>query len=389
MVNKIILVSEKWPDQFKSGVSLVAQYHAGLLIRNNYKVIIVGSHEIDASVKQDYHSAIRITSRGSGSLYSRENYDKIGILNLLKDEKPILVVVEAWQTAISHGFIEAASELNIRILVISHGISIHPFSNNPIDIIRYLCWIPFMIFRLPKLVKKISGVTTLSLDSSSNRFYDRDLAKRMNIPVYYLPNPSINGGIDRNITIEESKRDKTILVIGYYSRIKNQINAIRLFKKIINHIDDGYKFRFIGQRSGRYFEKCQTLVRDIGLEKKISFLQDNEVDLRNEIAKAKLLYMPSITEALPITIIEAMSSGTPFVANSVGAIETLSGGIVSPSYYEHLIGMTRILSDLALWKRYSNDGFNEYISKFSEIVVDKLFLNAINSVIQNPIEKKK
>lgn len=356
---RITLVSRSWPSHERSGVSLAALNHARLLIQQGHNVSIIGALDSLSDIALPVENRVHVPAKGSGAIYSPIQINRDLLKQAIRKGRPDLVIVEAWQTALTDTAIEVAYDLKIPVLMISHGISIHHFDTSMKQWFRALAWIPYRLFKLPALVKKLSAITTLDEGSSSPRFYDRDLAVKMGIPVMPLKNFSAHT-ISPYVPLDE--RCKQMLVVGYFSPIKNQLAVIELLEKIPNHID----CLFIGQRKGAYFEACKNRVAELKLNSRVKFLQDDECDLANQIALSTLVFAPSVTEALPMTLIEAMASGTPFVATSVGAVSSLVGGILADSESAQVKAINLLFSQPDLWEKYSAAGREQYKSEFTE-----------------------
>lgn len=372
---RITLISRSWPPFERSGVSLSAFSHARILLKQGHEVSIIGAMQGLDAISLSLTSRVQIPASGSGALYSPVQLDKNRLKQVLSENKPDLVIVEAWQTALTDSAIEIASELHIPILMISHGISLHPYENSLSQFLRSIAWLPYRIFKLPRLMKKLSAITTLDDQSTSNRFADRDLAKGMGVPLAVLKNFPAH---EIKLNVPRVERKTQILVIGYFSSVKNQLAAIQLLSRLENHIS----CRFIGDRQGRYFEACQKLVSQLKLQNRISFLQDDECNIAQEIAESLLVFSPSITEALPMTLIEAMACGTPFVATSVGAVSSFKGGILANTADEQLKALQLLIDIPEIWETYSVAGEKQYQADFTEAAISIQLTNAIDLAAQ-------
>ena len=367
------MVSRSWPAYERSGVSLAAHKHAKMLIDAGYEVHIVGSN---AAIEQESLNAKKycIPSSGSGALYAPAKLDQEQLRSTIKTIKPDLIMVEAWQTALTEACIDIAAEQNIPTLMISHGISIHPYTNSVRNWIRYLAWLPYQWFYLPLRLKKLSAITALNLDTKSYRFYDRDLAQKFNKPIFELTNsPALNIAPFKSRT----ERKNQILVVGYFSEVKNQLRAL----EILSQSPQSITMMFVGRKAGPYYQRCQEYAKQHHLMDRAVFFEDHEIDLAKEFSESILVLQTSITEALPITLLEAMASGTPFVATSVGAASTLQGGIHADELSSQVRTINQICDDPFLWAQLAEQGRADFEKRFTDERVKEQLINAVEKTV--------
>jgi len=351
---RVLFVSSFWPSYSgNSGLSLSALEHAQMLIDEGHDLCILGSDSRILEEKLIVRDKFHISAEGSGALYSRAKVDGASLNSIIQKVKPELLVVEALQTAIGDAAILVAAQYNLPVLLISHGVSVHPFTKSPIDFLRYLAWLPYRWFKLPKLISQLSGMTCLSLTSCSSRFFDRDLAIKSGIPVYQLNNFPIN---IVNTTEKDMVRMFDLLLVGYFSRVKNQIKAIYMLKKLPR----SKSLVLIGEKSGNYYEQCVRLVNKLKLQNRVTFLSDDECSIASMIARSKLLLLTSITEVQPIVLLEAMASGTPFVASSVGCVPDMKGGYCSTKSEELISKIMELDDNFEFWSQCSLEGIDYY-----------------------------
>ena len=267
---KILLISRSWPSNESSGVSLAAAEHLKILLDLGFFVSIVGS---DSSVI-NYKAPVKkyyIEARGSGAIYSRVKIIKKDLIDLFKKASPDLIILESWQTAITDSSIKIADSLKIPILMISHGISIMPYTRGFYDFLRYLSWVPYLL-NFTNLLSKVTAITTLNEFSESKRFLDRKLANLIGVPCLKLTNHPINFSRERN---DLNSRKKQILVVGYFSRVKNQLAAIRA----INLLPTPFRLILVGKKEGQYYQKCLKEVSRLKISHKVDFFDDNRINL--------------------------------------------------------------------------------------------------------------
>jgi glycosyltransferase involved in cell wall biosynthesis len=370
-VLKILLISTHWPSNQRSGVSLAAIQHAQILIDEGYALSIVGSHPAVLSESIGAKKKYYVDSCGSAALYSNARVDSIALEATINNADPDLILIESWQTALSDAAIKIGSTMGRRVMMISHGVSVHPLSWLPRDIGRSIAWLHYLFLLLPRLISKLCVLTTLSLSSQSKRFYDRDLAFKHGIPVLPLFNKAVH---IQSRYIQRKDRKQQVLVVGYFSYIKNQLTALRLAKELAPQI----QFKFVGEKSGKYYEHCINFVRSSGIESHTTFENDKECNLSEEIAQSSLVLSTSLTEALPITLLESMAAGTPFIASNVGAVSDLQGGVtISGDLQEYKSAILKLLSDQQLWQSYSDSGRVYYSQHYESSQVRQQLLSAV------------
>ena len=371
---KIALISRSWPPVERSGVSLASESHAHMLIEQGHEVFILGSKIELTSPELPACPKFLIDAKGSGSLYSPARINKTQIEQVLLSINPDLVIVEAWQTALTDAAIDTANWLGLPVMLISHGISVHAFSCQPVQLLRAVGWLIYRLFRLPRLIRKLSLLTVLDTKSTSDRFYDRKLATQFGIPTLPLKNAPRN--FVKSV-IPRDMRETKVLVVGYFSPIKNQLGALKALKKLPHKI----QMMFIGDRVGNYFHLCQKLSIKEGFGERVILAQDDEVNVASQIAGCGLVFAPSLTEALPMTLIEAMACGTPFVATPVGAISGFRGGILANSVTSQVKAIVKLIEDPVLWQNLSDIGRMQYENEFSHDHISSQLAKAVQAAV--------
>lgn len=372
---RICVLSRFWPEDERSGVTLAAAKHVEILVNNGYHVSIIGSGKgvLNESLVQE---KFQVSASGSGAIYAPAILDRALLEKTFKRIAPDLLVIEAWQTAITDGAVEMASQMRIPILMVSHGISLFPHNFSLAQLVRSAGWQFYRLFKLPRLIRKLSVLTALDLNSKSPRFYDRDLALSLDKRIMPLKNSSAHL-IPPFVPYQNRK--KQVLVLGYYSAIKNQLGAIRALSRI--HAD--ISFLFIGKKDGEYYQTCINEVKKIQMEGRFLFKDDGECNIAQEISESALVFAPSMTEALPTALIEAMACGTPFVATPVGANSSLEGGILALTTSRQSEAIDSLILNEVLWGKYSSAGRAQYAREFSQEKIEAQLLQAVKAALES------
>ena len=110
-----------------------------------------------------------------------------------------------------------------------------------------------------------------------------------------------------------NKEDKIILMVGRLNENKGQYEALKVFE----YLDDSHKMILIGE--GEDYSKICDYINDNNLKSNV-YLAGNISNVSEFYNVADVLLFMSNHEGLPLTIIEAMSSGIPIVTTNVGGV---------------------------------------------------------------------
>ncbi|MDN5849145.1 MAG: GT4 family glycosyltransferase PelF [Nitrococcus sp.] len=185
---------------------------------------------------------------------------------------------------------------------------------------------------------------------------------------------NIPNGIDlpRLEKLRERRGDSiplTVCLIGRVVPIKDIKTFIRGMQMVTNRLP-GVEAWIAGpeDEDREYAQDCHNLADGLGLTDKVKFLgfqNTNEL-----LPKIGVIVLSSISEAMPLVILEGNAAGVPCVATDVGACRQLveglgeedealgaSGGIVSIADPEALAtAILRLLSDPQRWHRAQQAG---------------------------------
>ncbi len=118
---------------------------------------------------------------------------------------------------------------------------------------------------------------------------------------------------------------KTIGFIGRVVPIKDVKTLLRAARLVCERIPEAL-FLIAGPyaEDPMYFEECQKIVKLLGIEKNVDFMGMQKI--MEVLPRMDVLVLTSISEGLPLVVLEGMAAGLPNVASDVGACRELIFG---------------------------------------------------------------
>jgi glycosyltransferase involved in cell wall biosynthesis len=163
----------------------------------------------------------------------------------------------------------------------------------------------------------------------------------------------------------------TVVAIGRIDPLKDVHTMLRVAVEVLERLPHA-RFLYYGPASPEqeaYAKSCYDLHAQLGLGERFKFMGSTR-DVNGALQAADMLLMTSISEGLPMGILEALAQGRPVVATSVGGVpEVLRGcGIVAPPCDVHGIAVatTTVLSDPALATRLGKRGHQRVARRFTK-----------------------
>lgn len=137
-----------------------------------------------------------------------------------------------------------------------------------------------------------------------------------------------NGIKEENyVHIPRKEEEEESLNIGAIVRvvpIKDIKTMLMAFEEVKNQLPHA-KFYIMGPQdeNPEYYEECKQLLESLGTK---DVIFTGRVDVKEYIGKMDILVLTSISEAQPLSILEGMASGKPWVVTNVGACGELIEG---------------------------------------------------------------
>ena len=177
-------------------------------------------------------------------------------------------------------------------------------------------------------------------------------------------------------TIHRSERPGRLLYVGTICERKDTLAAVRAVAIAVQNSIPATLEIAGGPLAGHYYEKIKDFIRDNRLEEHVTFLGHASPELlRQKLAEASALLLPSWQENAPIAIAEAMSAGVPVLSTNCCGMpymvaEGETGYLVGPGDYMALADrISRLISDDPLRKRMGEVACATALQRFHPNIV--------------------
>ena len=212
-----------------------------------------------------------------------------------------------------------------------------------------------------------------------------------------IPNGVDVSEYERLITLRGEEVPKVISLIGRVVPIKDIKTFIKAMRIVVSYFPDVQGW-IVGpeDEDPDYVRECKFLVETLDLEKNVKFLGYQNV--KDILPRTGILTLTSISEGMPLVIMEAFASGVPAVTTDVGSCRQLiyggideedikigkAGEVVSIANPSELAeAYIKILDDENLWRKYQNSA----IKRIKKYYTKERFLNSYRELFEEAITK--
>ncbi|MGQ9558655.1 MAG: glycosyltransferase family 4 protein [Desulfurispora sp.] len=155
----------------------------------------------------------------------------------------------------------------------------------------------------------------------------RELLEKEKLPphkVVVIPNGIEPGRFmyERRGAAIAGERGEPRVVLGTVARLapqKGLATLLRAFALLEGQLAGAYDLRLVLVGDGPLLSELQTLAGQLGIAQRVVFTGMRR-DIPELLHSFDIFVLPSLTEGLPLTVLEAMAAGLPVVASRVGGI---------------------------------------------------------------------
>lgn len=187
-----------------------------------------------------------------------------------------------------------------------------------------------------------------------------------------------------------------LCLIGRVVPIKDIKTFIRAMRSVVNHMPQAQGWIAGPEDEDKaYAQECRNLVQSLGLQEQVHFLGFQKID--QLLPKIGLCILSSISEALPLVILEGYAAGVPTVSTDVGSCRQLiegltpedkalghSGAVVNLADPQALASAAlALLGDHAAWHAASLAG----IARVERYYTDDMMLQSYRQVYEGAMQR--
>lgn len=326
-----------------NGMTFATLQHAAMLTDLGHHVTVAAScpgehrEEVAASLAARGMGFLPVDISGSGLLSRPVVGDVNSAIEQIAVLRPDVVLVEGryfW----GYHIIPLMVGRGMRIGLISHGAAASRFAWSIGSVAKWVIYGAYGWVRERRILRAIDAVAVLSAHEDDERFRDARLYRRLGLVPIVVGNTSLESVTsDVQKSVGESGRLR-IAVVGDMSPLKNQMAAVGIAES-----NDAVSFvRFYFPAETEYSRLLASRAREKGIANfQYRTGLDREAIIRS-LGDIDLMLCLSTTEAQPLSIVDGLARGLPFLSTPVGCLPSMKGGVVSD-----IPGMRGIIRQLA------------------------------------------
>lgn len=375
-----------------SGVPIVVQNLAESLVKRGHQVGVVTCMNGKDLAERERINGVDVIRFSFGiDIFKRPKGDYSSYIQFVKSYPKDILVLECVQCFTTDILLPHLQDMNCKTILHSHGgpgvsMPLFGWEGNLFHSIGHIYnWFFYKYYYrrlIPKYAKYIDKVICLSLCASDLEYMNRTMGdvKIVENAVHDMFFNESLYNVDASEIISIHNKDY-ILCISNYTPNKSQIDILRAFEK--TNLKD-CSLVMIGSRKNSYYNQVRKMAEAICKRsgKEIKILTGVKRELFPSILhSARLFIMASKHEEYPVSLVEAMAVGCPFVSTNAGCSRILPGGVTVVDRKELPLYLNVVANNKDILSRLGKQGKDYSINNNTlEVVVDR-FENELSSLL--------
>lgn len=181
----------------------------------------------------------------------------------------------------------------------------------------------------------------------------------------------VHNGVRRPAEPAPPPGTRTVVSVGRIDPLKDVHTMLHVAAETLRYVPDARFLHYGPVPDGQddYARSCRLLHEQLGLRRRFRFL-GRTTDPEGVVRAADVALLTSISEGLPLSILEAMGQARPVVSTSVGGVpDMVKGcGVLAPpgDVHELATGLVMLLRDPVLARELGRRGYRRLGRIFSE-----------------------
>ena len=357
----LFAVGNYWPSS--GGVQMVTQYLAEGLARKGHDVRLVTKCQ-PMTTDEDVHNCVKIKRFKKKKIFVINYGDKKGYQSFVLEQCNLVdvLIVICSPSFVAQWIYPIFDKINCHKILFQHGMydgtyhfkQCHSLGRFLKQLLLTPYWEIYHRYYWKQIMKFEGCIHLFKNDSSYNYFVQNGYYKN-HVIMNSCEDEFFNEETTTFCSIKEKYgvlRPYFIYVANYCAR-KNQAEAIKAFAQsgCVN-----MDIVFVGSKENEYYKKLESIKSKLfSIQENIHLLHG--LSREDTVALIKGSYACVITsenEFLPISIIECMASGKPFISTDVGVVSDIPGGHVCKKK-----------SEISYWMSYY-ESHPEYVEKLGD-----------------------
>lgn len=379
----IFTVKSYWPSS--GGIQSVTKYMAEGLAKIGHDVIVLTSLD-DNLPNDDYHNGVKIKRIKAKTILKFNYGDKSGFRNfLLENNDANAVITVCAQSFASEWFFPIIDKIKGKKIMYMHGmrgevVDFHKIYSlkNFFKELLLTNWWRIYFRRNWESIMKYDTCIHLFKNDSSYCYFEKNGFNNNVVIANSCSESFFDGNLDSTIPVKYGINNKYFIQVANYDENKNQLLTLQAF---LNAGTNDTELVFIGGGAGSYVSRVKEYLKKKGGKKTtmVHVLTDvTRLDTIQLIKNSYATLLSSHSEYFPISIIEGMACGKPFISTAVGEVPKLIGGHSCTSieeiqywveYYINTPSYVTLLGDMARDFCYKNMLLESKIKELENIIL--------------------